>query len=65
MLKDVQHILMDVQHSMLKDMQHMCRDVQHMFFTVRIKLSQSSRAGVGTELGKMKISVTPDVVIND
>jgi hypothetical protein len=51
MLLVVQHMLLVVQH-MLLVVQHMLLVVQHMYVTVRIKLTQSSWAENGTELGK-------------
>ena len=53
MLNDVQLMLKDVQ-LMLNDVQLMLKDVQLMCVSVRIRPTQSSCAGAGTELGNME-----------
>ena len=51
--------------TMLRDVQHMCKDVQHMCVTVKIKLSQSSWAGLGTELDKRSFTFIINVKRKD
>ena len=53
----VQHMLLVVQH-MLMVVQHMLSVVQHMYVTVRIKLTQSSWAETGTELGNIDVTIS-------
>ena len=60
----VQHMLMVVQH-MLSVVQHMLLVVQHMYVRVRIKLTKSSLAETGTELGNIQQKFVTKLMTRD